>query len=70
MIGNSAVAGTEAAICAIGCAMAESRGCSPMIVPTGIVHSAASTSMNSTRRNVAPAPRKMLRRSDQRDGCG
>ena len=29
-MGNNAVAGTEAAICAIGCAMAESLGRSPM----------------------------------------
>jgi hypothetical protein len=29
MIGNSAVAGTDAAICAIGCAMADSLGLKP-----------------------------------------
>ena len=40
-IGNKAGAGTEAAICARGWAMAESLGLSPMKTPTGIVQRAA-----------------------------
>ncbi len=38
-------------------------GFNPMMTPAGMVHSAASSSVNSTRRNVAPAPTKMLRSS-------
>ena len=43
-MGNSAVAGTEAAICASGCAMRASLGLKPMATPTGIVHSAPMSS--------------------------
>ncbi len=39
--GNSAVAGTEAAICASGCATLANRGLKPMATPTGMVHSDA-----------------------------
>ncbi len=37
--GKSAVAGTEAAICANGCAMRARRGWKPMATPTGMVQS-------------------------------
>ena len=60
---GSAVAGTEAATCAIGWATADSRGRNPIATPTGIVHIAASSKANSTLRNVAPAPDKMCRSS-------
>ena len=55
-MGNSAVAGTEAAICASGCAMRASLGLKPMATPAGIVHAAPMTSAAITRRKVAPAP--------------
>src|SRR5579871_1569103 len=61
IIGNNAVAGTEAAICASGWASAASRGRSPMYTPTGTVQQAARTSTNSTRRNVAAAPVRISR---------
>ncbi len=43
--GKSAVAGTEAAICASGCAMRASLGLKPMATPAGIVHSAPSSNV-------------------------
>ena len=54
--GKSAVAGTEAAICASGWAMRARRGMKPMATPTGMVQSAARSSEALTRRKVAPAP--------------
>ncbi len=48
--GKSAVAGTEAAICARGWAMRASFGCRPMATPTGMVQSAARASEKLTRR--------------------
>ena len=64
-IGNKAGAGIDAAIWAMGCAIAASFGLRPIETPTGIVQSAASTKVSSMRRKVAPAPQKMLRRSDR-----
>src|ERR1017187_672813 len=63
IIGNSAVAGTDAAICAIGCAMADSLGRNPIATPVGTVHRAASSRTASTRKNVAPAPQRIWRNS-------
>src|SRR5580698_10860644 len=60
MIGKSAVAGTDAAICTSGCATAASFGLSPINTPTGTVHKPASASVNNTLKNVAPAPQPML----------
>ena len=53
--GNSAVAGTEAAICASGCATFASRGLKPMATPAGMAHSDAITSDAATRPKLAPA---------------
>src|SRR5208337_3507361 len=55
-MGNNAVAGTEAAICASGCAMRDSLGLKPMATPAGIVQAAPMVRASITRRNVAPAP--------------
>ena len=63
-MGNSAVAGTDAATCASGCTTAEIRGFSPTHTPTGMAHSPARTSVSSTRRKVLPAPARMVRRSE------
>src|SRR6202046_2444733 len=63
IIGNNAVAGTDAATCTIGCATADSLGFSPIITPTGIVHKPARNKVNATRSSVAPAPTKMPRSS-------
>src|ERR1017187_6014974 len=57
--GNSAVAGTEAAICASGCATLASRGWDPIATPTGIFHAAASASEKLTRRNVRSEERRV-----------
>ena len=53
--GNSAVAGTDAAICASGCAMRARRGWKPMATPAGIAHAEAMISETATRRKVATA---------------
>ena len=42
-MGNNAVAGTEAAICANGCATRAKPGLKPIVTPTGIVHDAPRT---------------------------
>src|SRR6202522_3750233 len=60
MMGNNAVAGTDAATCTMGWAIAESLGFSPIITPTGIVHKPARNKVKATRSSVAPAPQKML----------
>src|ERR1700678_3365143 len=63
IIGNNAVAGTDAATCTMGCAIADSFGFSPIITPAGIVHKPARNKVNATRSSVAPAPTKMPRNS-------
>src|ERR1700722_10059673 len=63
MMGKSAVAGTEAATWTIGWAMAESFGFRPIMTPTGMVQRPARNKVKAQRRNVAPAPRKILRSS-------
>ena len=53
--GNNAVAGTEAATCARGCAILAKRGWRPIATPAGIAHAEAMTKAAVTRRKVAPA---------------
>ena len=67
--GNSAVAGTEAAICASGCAMRERRGLNPIATPTGMVHNEPRISAVHTRRNVAPAACSVIHSSARFTPC-
>src|SRR5580698_6021224 len=53
--GNNAVAGTDAAICASGCAMRASLRLKPIATPAGMVQSDAMSSATMTRTKVAPA---------------
>src|SRR3984885_5361361 len=61
--GKRAVAGTEAATCAMGWAIRARRGLKPMATPAGIVHADAITSAATTRKNVAPALSSVIRMS-------
>ncbi len=65
--GNSAVAGTDAAICAKGCAIRARRGLKPMATPAGMVQADAITSAAITRRKVAPALSSVVKSSAARD---
>ena len=65
MMGNSAVAGTEATTWTIGWSAADSLAFKPIATPAGMVHSAASKRVSSTRRKVAPPPTKMPRSSER-----
>ncbi len=63
-MGKRAVAGTEAAIWAMGCATLARRGLKPMATPTGMVQAAASSRERLTRRKVMSAPWAMWRYSE------
>ena len=57
--GKSAVAGTEAAICASGCSQAARRGLVPVATPTGMVQAMVRSNATTTRSKVAATPQTM-----------